>query len=311
MNYYLGIDGGGTKTAFVLSNEDGTIIGEHISEGISYRQIGIEGVAEVCSAAVTSLCRENQVNPADLSICIGLPNYGESRVSDQRIEALLKESLLPAKTVIVNDCEVGLAGSFGIEPGINIVAGTGSIAFGRNSAREVARSGGWSETFGDEGSCRWLGMKAMECFSKESDGRLPKGALYALIKEQFQVEEDFDVIDIFEAEYYPYRSKIASLQKVLFAAAKAGDASAISLYDQAAGELASIILAVYQKLWKTDEVCRVSYSGGLFKTGDMILSPLREKLSQYPMELVTPKYQEPVYGAVELAAELNSNSAAR
>lgn len=304
----MGIDGGGTKTAFVLSNEEGKVIGEHVCEGISYRQIGMEGVVRVCSDAVTLLCEKHQVERADLSICIGLPNYGESKGNDQKIEALLKQALSPAKTAVVNDCEVGLAGSFGIEPGINIVAGTGSIAFGRNASREVARSGGWSEYFSDEGSCRWMGIKTMEYFSKESDGRLPRAALYTLVKEHFQVEEDFDVIDIFEAEYLPYRSKIASLQKVLFAAAKAGDASAISLYDQAAKELTGIILAVHGKLWKKDEVCRISYSGGLFKTGDMILDPLKEKLSQYHMELVQPKYKEPVYGAVELAAELNGDS---
>lgn len=305
MKYYMGIDGGGTKTAFVLANDEGTMIGEHVCEGISYKQIGIEGVVKVVSEAVASLCGEHQVEKADLSICIGLPNYGESKTSDGKVEMLLKAALAPAKTAVVNDCEVGLAGAFGIEPGINIVAGTGSIAFGRNASREVARSGGWSESFSDEGSCRWMGMKTMEYFSKESDGRLPKGALHTLVKEHFQVEDDFDVIDIFEESYLPYRSKVASLQRVLFEAAKAGDLSAISLYEQAASELTAIILAVHGKLWKTDEVCRISYSGGLFKTGDMILTPLKEKLSKYNMELVQPKYQEPVYGAVELAAELN------
>ena len=69
---------------------------------------------------------------------------------------------------IVNDSVVGWAGSLGLSSGINLVAGTGSIAYGRNDAGEEARAGGWDERFSDEGSCYWLGMKSLELFQKKA-----------------------------------------------------------------------------------------------------------------------------------------------
>ena len=78
----------------------------------------------------------------------------------------------------MNDSVVGWAGSLGLSSGINLVAGTGSIAYGRNDAGEEARAGGWDERFSDEGSCYWLGMKSLELFSKESDGRAEKALFW-------------------------------------------------------------------------------------------------------------------------------------
>ena len=91
-----------------------------------------------------------------------------------------------------------MGGILGLSSGINLVAGTGSIAYGRNDAGEEARAGGWDERFSDEGSCYWLGMKSLELFfSKESDGRAEKGALLEIFRNRFELKCDFDIIDIF------------------------------------------------------------------------------------------------------------------
>ena len=73
-------------------------------------------------------------------------------------------------------------GSLALKPGINIVAGTGSIAFGKSRENVSARSGGWSTFFGDEGSCYWLGRRTMELFTKQADGRVKEGELYHILK---------------------------------------------------------------------------------------------------------------------------------
>lgn len=124
--------------------------------------------------------------------------------------------------LISNDVEAGWAGSLGMEPGIHLVSGTGSIAFGKNKAGKSKRSGSWSAFFGDEGSCCWLGRRTMELFSKQADGRIPVGPLYHMMRERFQLKQDMDFIACMEAEYIPVRSKTASLQKLLLAQQKRG-----------------------------------------------------------------------------------------
>ena len=102
---------------------------------------------------------------------------------------------------IVNDSAAGWAGSLGLEEGINLVAGTGSIAYGQNKFGTEARAGGWDDGFSDEGSCYWLGKKALELFSKESDGRVKKGKLLEIFRYNFNLKNDFDLIDIFDEVY--------------------------------------------------------------------------------------------------------------
>ena len=102
--------------------------------------------------------------------------------------------------------------------------------------------------FSDEGSCYWLGKKALELFSKESDGRVKKGKLLEIFRYNFNLKNDFDLIDIFDEVYKNNRTKTAELQKLLLQAAMQGDEEAIRLYEAAAEELALIIGAVYRKL---------------------------------------------------------------
>lgn len=225
--FFLGIDGGGTKTAFLLINENGDIIEAKTIATVSYKHVGM-----------------------DNSI------------------ALLKETVHE----ILND------------------------------AGEEARAGGWDERFSDEGSCYWLGMKSLELFSKESDGRAEKGALLEIFRNRFELKCDFDIIDIFNRRYRNDRTKIAGLQKYLLEAAQKGDLEAVKMYEIAADELAMIVGSVYRKL-KFGEGTLVSYSGGLFHAGEFILGPLREQLKTEGVRLCAPKYT-PVEGASLLAAEM-------
>lgn len=302
MKYLIGIDGGGTKTDFSLADEQGRIQKTIHKAGSSYKHAGWEGTLTCIGDGVKELLTGTDCRPEDVYICFGAPNYGESREFDAKLETELGKLLTGYHVRIVNDCEVGWAGSLGLHPGINIVAGTGTIGFGKDARGTAAIAGGWSDFFGDEGSCRWLGVKTMELFSKQADGRAAKGPLYDVVMEHFQIEEPMDVIDIFETDYQPYRDRLAGLQRLMLKAALGGDELALLYYKEAAKELALIIRAVYHKL-EFEGVCHVSYSGGLFKTGALILDPLREELKGYDMKICSPLYP-PVTGAVLLAGEL-------
>lgn len=303
MKVFIGIDGGGTKTAYIVGNDKNEILFQTEGKGSSYRESSVNEVLEDIRKTVDFCLKECQIEPKDcLGIVIGLPCYGESEKEDNEIDRKMKLIFNDIKYRVVNDVEVGWAGSLNLSDGVNIVAGTGSIAFGRNSDKKTARSGGWSTFFSDEGSCYWLGRRTMEYFGKEADGRLAKGPLYDVIMNHFNIKNEFEFIDIAENNIIPYRDKVAEIQKLLFEAAKKGDKNAISLYDEASYELYLIIKGVVKQLELKGKRFNWSYSGGLFYAKEFVLPKLEKKVSELGGKLVEPA-TTPVMGAFLLAKE--------
>lgn len=300
MRYYIGIDGGGSKTIFAIADENGKILGTVKAGSAFYKQIGEEGVIELLRNGVwkvSTFAKEEKVEIA--SVCFGMPGWGESLVNDRIMEQNLRSAFPEWNLRIVNDCEVGWAGSLLGKPGINLVAGTGSIAFGKNETGETARCGGWSEWFSDEGSGYWLGMKCVQLFSRQSDGRDKKGSLYEIVRKNLNISVDEEIIDLFEKEYLHKRDKVASLQKILLQAANDGDVYAIAAYEHAAKELYDIVCGVRNQIF-SGKKCLVSCSGGVFNVGEMICRPLSNLLEADHMELIAAE-AEPYVGAVWLA----------
>ena len=335
---FLGIDGGGTKTAFALSDSQGNLIAEYKAGTADYRQIGIEGVRKLLMEGIEALYGEvmsapDQTGDAGSSkallpgtgtspdqdgsvegdpsanllqrlegICLGVPNYTEVASMDALVEEVVYKIFPRERTLIVNDSEVGWAGSLEMEPGINLVSGTGSISFGKNHEGKRASVGGWSDFFSDEGSCHWLGMKCLELFSKEADGRLPKSALHRLVMEHFDMKTSKDIIRIVDEVFRPNRGQIASLQRILAEAARQGDENALTAYEQAADELMLIAGTTARALEMKEGEINITCSGGLFNRRSPILSIMKQKLSENGMRWVSPRFL-PHQGALLLAAE--------
>ena len=303
VSYVLGVDGGGTKTSFELTDRQGASLVFHTDSGISYRQHGLNKVLETLLRGRNICARQSDVSLRDIThVCIGLPCWGESPQGDMTISGMIEQAFSPAKVRVVNDTEAAWAGSLSLQPGINVVSGTGSIAYGRDRTGRSARCGGWSEAFGDEGSCFWAGIKTMELFSKQSDGRLPRSALYDIVRRAFSLKDDMDFIDIMHREYIPFRDKTAQLQILLDEAASAGDRSAAGVYRAAAGELALLVKGARNGLALFSPF-PVSYSGGMFKAGNLILPHFRQLVKELGGALREPEHP-PVHGAVLLALEL-------
>ena len=300
--YFIGIDGGGTKTDFLLADNNGNTVKEMTTGTISYKQIGMDKSIELLHNTILEMTDgvvdKEGMSISDVSICIAMPAFGESKTCDKEFLNRISE-VSPYPTVVVNDCVAGWAGSLNMKAGINIVCGTGSIAYGRNDSEDEVRVGGWDENFSDEGSGFYLGMKAFQLFSKESDGRKEKGPLFDIFREEFGLKDDIDVIDVFQNKFYNDRTKTAGVQKLLLKAALLGDKEAVKLYEIAAEELSEIVIAAYRRLGFTGEAL-VSYSGGIFKSGDLILKPFKERLREYNIQLVKP-VKSPKEGAVLIA----------
>lgn len=301
MPAFLGIDGGGTKTACQLVDERGRCLAQAAGPGASYRHRGVQPVLDTLAALADECAAGAGVAVQSLAgVCVGLPMYGEDPAMDSRMKAAI-EAIFPA-VLVVNDVEVGWAGSLGCGAGINVVAGTGSIAFGCDETGATARSGGWSERFGDEGSSYWLGLMGMQLFSKQADGRAPRGPLYTMVREAYGIGDDFEFVAVAEKELLPHRDKTAAFQKLVSDAADAGDATVPPLYAMAAEDLAAMALAVKNRLAFAGGPVAVSCSGGTFKAGEMILAPFTRRLAENGMRLQKPRFT-PVQGAALLAAQ--------
>jgi len=302
MKYYIGVDGGGTKTAICAASADASMISTEITDSAAWREHGIKKVVDNIKDVINTfpLFDDGQV----AGIAMGIPCFGESWDGDSKLEEEILDAFPGLPVYITNDVEVGWAGSLCLAPGVNVVAGTGSIAFGKNESGEIARCGGWSEFFGDEGSCYWVGRKTLQLFSKQADGRAEKDELYSIMRSGLNLKNDFEIIDLIHSEYILNRDKVAALQLFARDAALAGSKSAIALYKEAAGELCRLVTSIRDRLLFKQQPFPVSYSGGLFKTGELVLPHFFAGIEAIGGTPVTPLF-EPMYGALLLAFEEN------
>ena len=300
MKYYVGIDGGGTKTAVCMAAADSSALLNEVTGSATWREHGVSYVVENIKKVIYDF--PVKTNDTIAGIALGLPTVGESVDGDRNLEAELHNAFPGIPFYLTNDVEVGWAGSLNLASGINVVAGTGSIAFGKNESGETARCGGWSEFFSDEGSCYWIGRKVLELFSKQSDGRIPKDELYDIIKKEFNIDNDYESIDLIHNKYMVRRENLASLQMLAKEAALAGSQSAKELYREAVDELCLLVTAISDKLKFKELPFTVSYSGGLYKSGELVLPRFFAGIEAAGGKPVIPKY-EPVYGALLLAFE--------
>ena len=303
---FLGIDAGGSKALFSLCDENGRVLSTLQRPGFTPGGTDEETLYALFSSGIGSLLRKAGLSE-DIMIlraaCGGMPCWGEVGAADAMVQRAMARCLGPIPFRLVNDSEVAWAGSFALRPGINIVCGTGTIAFGVDPSGHSARCGGWSPYFSDEGSGHWLGRKLLEIFCKQADGRIAsRGPVYALVRERFALDSDFEIITIVERDYLPYRDKVASLQLTLFEAAERGDPDAVACYREAAHEIALNAKGIKSRL-KFDGPVDVSYSGGIFKAGELVMAPFQEELDAMGCRLAAP-YAPPWVGALMMALRL-------
>lgn len=262
---FLGIDGGGTKTALCIVDRRGERLGVTQAPSIYYFGRGIELVEEVLQPAVSAICSDAGVTPRAIEHAfVGYPGYGEATRDLPVLDAIPRKVLGHDRYTCGNDMVCGWAGSLAARDGINVVSGTGSMAYGEHDGRG-ARAGGWGELFGDEGSGYWVGAQGLAAFTQMSDGRLSPGPLLFVLREHLSLRHDHDLIDLVLNEWNGQRSRVAALSKVVVDAAERGDDCAQGILREAGVQLAKLVGAVADALaFRQHEQTPVSYSGGVF-----------------------------------------------
>jgi N-acetylglucosamine kinase-like BadF-type ATPase len=208
-----------------------------------------------------------------------------------------------ARTLVVNDALVALEAGAPGAPGVVIISGTGSIAYGRNSRNEGARAGGWGHVLGDEGSGFWIGRAALRAVLREADRRGPRTALTPLLLRHFGVSEAQSLIhEVYQNKLTP--SAIGALAQCVQAAFTEGDQAATGILRGAADELEAFGVSVARRLTLEAEPFAFILGGGIFRAVPWLREELLRRLPQlFPNSTARLLEQEPAVGAVSFALQ--------
>lgn len=300
---YLGVDGGGTKTAFVLVDDAGAVLASALAPSCYYLGQGIGLVEEVLRDGIQAVCTQARVEPADIGYAFfALPGYGEVSADLDELDAIPGRVLGHSRYACDNDMVAGWAGSLGAVDGVNVIAGTGSMTYGEHGDRGL-RVGGWGELFDDEGSAYWIAIQGLSAFGRMSDGRLPVGPLHGHLTRHLELAADLDLVDVVLNRWQGDRARIASLARVVTIAAGDGDEVCRDVLRRAGRALAGLVTATIDQLGYADgDVVPVSWSGGVFSSTE-VSTAFREALAGSGADLRDP-ILPPVIGAAVYAARL-------
>jgi N-acetylglucosamine kinase-like BadF-type ATPase len=240
-SHFLAVDGGGSKTQAVVVDSHGAVCGRGASGSSNLRAIGVKPAVRQLRAAIEAALPPGARSTVDTAW------FGLSGVHGAGGANLLAPHLLSVahEVTITNDAEFALAGLHN-EPGVALIAGTGSIALGRDASGQIIQVGGWGHLLGDEGSAYDIGRRAALAAVRAADGRGPSTALLPLILERWGLREPRSMID------HVYRTQekapIASLAPAILDAARRGDRMARAIRRQACDELAQAAIAVINAL---------------------------------------------------------------
>lgn len=305
--YYLGIDGGGTKTKYTVVDDNLKKLLELEGGTIHIHQVGVEGIKKEITENLEKIFSTLNIKAKDIAFTFaGVPGYGESLEDKKQIDKTFKELLdMPYK--IENDAVNGWAAGTACSPGINIVAGTGSIAFGMNEEGKIARCGGFGPGIGDDASAYWIGLKTINEYTKQKDGRSEKTILLDILEEKYKISYQYEIVDIVFNRLKFNRTEIAKFSMICAEAANKGCAASRKIFNEAAGEIFAHLSVLAKKLDLKDDFI-VSYTGGVFKAGDLILKPLKDLINKSNLKCKLQEPQlEPWDGSVLLAYKLAGN----
>ena len=298
--FYLGIDGGGSKTAALVTDEHGAARGRGLAGGSNHLRVGIETATRNIERAVNIALVESgiAIREIEYAYC-GIAGSDHPEHHERVVDSL--KTFFPRGNFIVDtDARIALTGAVGFASGIVIIAGTGSVAFGRNEAGDEFRAGGWGQILGDEGSGYAMGCDGLTAVLRAWDGRGPATALTELLCKN-GVCHPPDLPRIIYATN-THSDDIARYGMLVMEAAREGDAVAKEIVDRAAHDLAECVIAVARRLELMNAQFPVAYVGGAFHSGEQLVGPMRAEITAVaPRAHLTTPMHTPVEGAAMMA----------
>jgi glucosamine kinase len=296
----VGVDGGGSKTRVIVADDSGSQLGEVVGPASAVRPGQAERSADVIAATVRDAlasCEMTHVMPKVL--CVGVAGAGREPERQALWQALMSRELAD-EVVIHADFSIALDDAFGEGPGVLLVSGTGSVAFGRGPSGQIARCGGWGPVCGDEGSGQWVGRRALSVVTAAADGREPETALVGAVLTAAQVNEPQELI-AWAAQATP--AQLATLAPVVSSVAEAGDLRANAIISLAVEELVIHVRTLSRQLFGDERAATpVALTGGMLGKGTVLRKRLEHRLkSAVPGAQLHVGEVEPARGAVRSA----------
>lgn len=299
----VGVDGGGTKTHVIVADDRGAELSSVTGSASAVAPNDAERSAEVIERLVREAleaCEMGEETPS--AMCVGVAGVGRDAEFTAFFQAMSAHSL-SEELEVLPDAVVALEDAFADESGILLIAGTGSVSYGRGPTGRLARCGGWGPTAGDEGSGAWIGKRALSVVTASSDGREPETALLGAILTHLQLASPDELVP-WAAAASP--ALLAQLATPVMTVAAGGDLRANSLCTMAAEELVLHVRTLARQLFVDERATvPVAVAGGLMKRGSYLrkLVELRLK-SAVPGVVMHHEDVIPARGAIRIALRM-------
>jgi N-acetylglucosamine kinase-like BadF-type ATPase len=303
MSYFLGIDGGGTKTAAVILDEGGAELGRGYGgpcniatcDDATLRKSVTDAVVGAISAASGLSGRL----PFE-AVCAGVAGYtAKKRRAD--FQRLLQEIVPAEQHRLEPDFVIAYWGATEGEPGIIVSAGTGSVVYGHNAAGEACRVDGRGFLLGDQGSGFEIGRKALSHTLHRLEDKQDPDALTDAVMQAMGAYDTDDLIEWTYRDFQP--SRIAGLASAVGELAARGDHQAARLLQEAGVGLRTLVARCLDRLSLSPENAKLHKLGGLWALGDHLMAGFNGTDDQEilpPLSLLEPKH-DATYGAALLA----------
>ena len=303
MTYYIGVDGGASKTAAIVIDENDRKLGSGLAGPSNHLRVGIEEATRNIERAVNIALVEAGIAIKDVEYAYCGIAGSDHPAHRQKVVDSLSIFFPRGNFIVDTDARVALTGAVGFGAGVVIISGTGSVAFGRNAHGDEARSGGWGPTLGDEGSGYWIAREGLSAVVRAHDARGFTTRMTDLICEQYGMC-DAEELPRFVYAATTHTDDIARYGKVVIEAAQGDDDVARDILARAGAELVECVLAVARKLHMLDADFPVAHVGGAFHAGELLLSPMRLRLQRdAPGATLIEPMHTPVEGAAMMARQ--------
>ena len=307
---FIGVDAGGTHTRAAILTAARAVLGRGHAGAANYRSAPVSQASEAIRTAIGRALREARPAPRRVRAvfigCSGLEGPGDPEQAQRLLGGLIQAD----HHYLDTDVYAGHRGALGGEPGIFVVAGTGSIALGVAPDGRRARTGGWGNRFGDEGSANWIATQGIREALCSADGR---GSATAILEEllgfvglaQTGVERRLEEYGPTLTAWLYARERsigdIAAFAPVVHRLANAGDAHAAALLDAAGASLAELVLPIRQALGLVSELT-ISCSGGVWQHNPTVRRSFHRRLQAAGIDYAFREAAEPAEIGAALSA---------
>jgi glucosamine kinase len=303
--HYLGIDGGGSKTTCAVGDENTTLASAFAGPS-NITRVGPSRARESMHEAIRQACAGAGIDPKQITrACIGAAGAARAEVAESL--RIFAAEIVGGEIEVVGDMAIALQAAFGVGPGVIVIAGTGSIAYGRDTNGATSRAGGWGFAVSDEGSAHWIGRQTVAALLRAAD-EVPLGqtvenfsALSREIARTWKISSFDQLVTMANSD-----GDFAALLPAVLAAAAAGDDLAIAVLNGAAAELSRLAMVVMRKLFAenngSDAGIPIAIAGGVFRHAQIVRENFARLIREAnPNISLNTEVIEPVEGALQLA----------